>query len=143
MAYFIFNQDPKRAEAFWKDIIATQPDHIGAHVGLIKGYAIKENISEFEKHVRFVVNSTEKVVVLKEIGGYCIKLELFNLAIEVLSSALSENSQDVNLLVDIATCYAKMGQLESAIIGYREALKIDPDNAVLQKNIRILQQRIQ
>lgn len=70
-------------------------------------------------------NSSNNAISL-DLGYFCIEMGEYPLAIDLLEKYLNSTSPNANVLSNIACCYAKMGKIESAIIGFRTALALDP-----------------
>jgi tetratricopeptide (TPR) repeat protein len=55
-------------------------------------------------------------------------MEEYAKAIEVLERYITTtHNVEAVVIASIATCYAKLGKLESAIFGFQTALKLDPN----------------
>ncbi len=61
--------------------------------------------------------------------------------LQYLQSALLENMQNVNALIEIAELYESMGEYSKAIRYLRQAIALRPDNQSLQRKMRELQDR--
>ncbi len=61
--------------------------------------------------------------------------------LQFLQSALLENMQNVNALIEIADLYESMGEYSKAIRYLRQAIALSPDNQSLQRKMRELQNR--
>jgi tetratricopeptide (TPR) repeat protein len=86
----------------------------------------KESALNFIQNI-LTSNPSDKRLYL-DLGDLCIEMEEYATAIEVLERYLT-TSQGIEAMViaSIATCYAKLGKLESAIFGFQTALKLDPN----------------
>lgn len=74
--------------------------------------------------LRLIPDDIDLIVMAAEI---CINLKRFEEAITYLEKAISINPNSPQLLTLLGDCYARGGYLESARMGYHQALKIDPD----------------
>lgn len=61
--------------------------------------------------------------------------------LQYLQSALLENMQNANALIEIAALYESMGEYSKAIRYLRQAIALRPDNQSLQRKMRELQNR--
>ena len=119
------------------------PDHIGAQVGLTRLYAKTGKTHQLEIHARVILEKCEKKPLLKEVGRSCLRMRLYSTAVDLLSKYLTMETEDVDALVDIATCYAEMGRIQAAFLGYKEALHLSPHNMTIIEKLRKLQNNIQ
>jgi len=49
---------------------------------------------------------------------------------------LQDHPKDLSALLDVATCYAKMGRYEAALEGYRAAAEVAPDDPRVRRSLR-------
>lgn len=138
LAYAIYSEDPAEAEKEWKTAIEMNPDHIGAHAGLARLYANEGRHQELKKQVKIIIKKVKRRDIFKKVGGYCLHAQLYAEAIDLFSQYLDANPHDGEVLSDVATCYAKLGQYEAALFGYREAINLGFKNAELIKNMNIV-----
>ena len=59
-------------------------------------------------------------------------------AIEFYEKFLGYKSDDTEVLTNLASCYAQLGHYESAKIGYRAVLTIDPTYFAAKKHLEVL-----
>jgi len=135
--------DMNRAECEWKKILENNENHIGAHFGMVTIYAKQQNKEMLLFHADIILQKAEVKDILKQTGGYCMSLNLLEKAIELLSKYLKKAPDDVDALVDVATCYAKLKKFDAAFSGYKSALLLSPGNPAVIKNLQILQHIIQ
>ena len=139
LAYSVLGEDDGLAEKEWKSVLATNPDHIGARVGLVKLCARDSRDADFARHADILLERAHTEDVLKEVGSLCLKMQMYPKAVDCFSRYLTLNPDDTNVLTDVATCYAKMGHYDAALLGYREVLKMHPAHPHIHENIRIVQ----
>ena len=142
LAYSLYEQDQEKAEMEWLKALEIRPDHMGAHLGLARLYGSHGRVQALENEAEHILKCSSSRDVLKKIGGYCLHARSYQKAIELFSKFLTMDPSNIEVLSDIATCYAKMGQYEAALVGYREALRFDPQNVSLMKNLRGLQRLV-
>ncbi|TVM00007.1 MAG: hypothetical protein CV087_15920 [Candidatus Brocadia sp. WS118] len=134
----------KEAEGTIKRIILSNPDHLG-----IKCLMERIKFKNGDKHsaINFIHNTLEanpsNGYVLHDLGNLCIEIEEYNTAIELLEKYLKTSPVDITAITNIATCYARLGKLEPAIIGFRAALTIDPTCTYALQNLSILNKRLE
>ena len=137
--YALLDKDRQKAEYEFLKAISLNHDHVGAHFGLAKLYMQNKDIEKLESQVNYFLEHVDNHPLLKELGQYCLNIQQFQWAISILSKYIEYEPENSILLSDIATAYAKLGQFEAAFIGYQQALKINPNDPNLLKNIEILQ----
>jgi len=142
LAYACYPTDIDTAEENWKRVIEISPDHIGAHVGLTRLYAKMGKTNQLETHARVILQKCEKNSLLKEVGRSCLRMQLYSGAVDLLSKYLTMETEDVDALADIATCYAEMGRFQAAFLGYKEALRFSPHNVTIIEKLKKLQNNI-
>lgn len=127
------------AEETLKKINSSHPDHLG-----LKCIAerIKYKKGDKKSVVQFINNilssSPSHSSVYHDLGNLCIETEEYEKAIELLEKHLKTSPTDATVITNIATCYARLGKLESAMIGLQAALKIDPGcNYALQNLVAL------
>jgi tetratricopeptide (TPR) repeat protein len=126
------------AEKAWRLAIEKNPEHLGAHSGLAKVYAQTGRTAEFLAETDYILQHTQSQELLRESAGNCVTVGQYAKAIDLFVKLLDQNPGDVDVLCDIATCYAKLGKLESAIIGYQAVLGMSPGNERALKNLEAL-----
>lgn len=135
--------DMDKALQQWQLILEKSPQHIGALMGMASIYMKRNDHDSITKVMDLIIANTTTTVPLKQAGEYCLAMGLYTKAIELYSRYLNFAPQDVNVLIIIASCYAKLKQYQSAFIGFKEALKLDPGNARALQNMKALQQILQ
>ncbi|MDQ1271394.1 MAG: hypothetical protein QG591_24 [Planctomycetota bacterium] len=86
----------------------------------------KESAINFIQNI-LTSNPSDRSVCL-DLGDLCIEMEEYAKAIEVLERYITTtHNVEAVVIASIATCYAKLGKLESAIFGFQTALKLDPN----------------
>ena len=81
--------------------------------------------------------------VLHDLGNLCIEIEEYNKAIELLGRYLTAFPNDAMAVANIATCYAKLGKFDAAIVGLEAALQLDPRCGYAQQNLAVLKRKLQ
>lgn len=70
-----------------------------------------------------------------DLGDLCIEMEQYTTAIELFERYLATSPSDATVVANIATCYARLGKLESAKFGFQAALQIDPGCTYARQNL--------
>ena len=135
--------DINRAEQELKTVLEKQNGHIQAHFGLATIYTKQQNTKMLSCQADQILRHAPVNVLFKQVAGYCARLNLYEKAIELLSQYLHNSPNDVDVLVDVSTCYAKLSKYDAAFAGYKAALNQSPGNPKIIKNLQILQQIVQ
>lgn len=138
LAYVLQDDNPSEAEKMWKRALEINPDHVGSHAGLARHYARAGEIDGLNHHADAILQKAKHREILRRVGGFCLNAKNYAKAIELLSHYLEIDPENVEVFTDVATCYAKMGQYEAAMMGYQGALQLDPTNEKIIKNIQIM-----
>ncbi len=80
--------------------------------------------------------------VYKDAGDICVKLERYEKAIDLYEGCIRRDPTDKVTLSNMASCYAKLGHLESAKMAYQTALSIDPNYTEAARNLRVIDNAI-
>ena len=141
--YAVQQSDPHAAETHWKRAVEINPLHIGAHAGLAQIYGREARSDALEKHADVILERCHQKGLLREIGKTCMNIKLYAKAVDLFAECLSIEPEDVDILTDVATCYARMGQYEASFLGYKEAFRLSPQNPKLLKRMRQLQHQME
>lgn len=140
LAYSLSDTDFENAEKEWKETLNLNSKHIGAYLGLVKLYIQGNMGEELHSHIKEILTHfSRNSRLLKTTGKILVENEKYEQAIDVLTQYLAIEPEDFRILMDISTCYIKLGQYEAAFLGYQMVLKIDPENQTVMKNMRILE----
>lgn len=133
----------KEAEAAVKVIISSNPDHLGLKCLMER---IKFRNGDKDSTIKFIHNVLESNPlngnVYHDLGNLCIEIEEYKIAIELLEKYLNVFPTDITTITNIATCYARLGKLEPALIGFKAALIFDPTNTYALQNLEVLNKRL-
>ena len=107
---------------------------------------IKFKNGDWQSAIKFIQNTlnsnpTDTSTYLK-LGNLCIEIEDHTTAIDLLEKYLEISPANADVIATIAICYARLGRLESAIIGLRAALKLDPTCHYASQNLISLEKKI-
>ena len=132
----------KEAEDALKKIISSYPDNLELKCLMER---IKFKNGDRQSALKFIQdtlnsNPTDALTYLK-LGNFCIEIDAHTTAIELLEKHLEISPDNADVIATIATCYAKLGRLESAIIGLRAALKLDPACHHASQNLITLEKK--
>ncbi|MCF6154452.1 MAG: tetratricopeptide repeat protein [Candidatus Brocadia sp.] len=116
-----------QAEKTLKEIIPSYPDNLRLKCLSEK---IKYKQGNRESATQFIQNILKSNIIDSDIyldlGDLCMDMELYTTAIELWERYFNIFPADATVVANIATCYARLGKLESAKFGFQAALKIDP-----------------
>jgi Flp pilus assembly protein TadD len=62
----------------------------------------------------------------------------FGDAVKAYEKALTQDPKNVNVLVDLGTCYRELGKFKKAVEQFRTAIKIDPSNPNGHRNLGVV-----
>jgi len=121
--------------------LGIEPAHIGlwmtrAHIGYRQGRP--DGVREAATHI--LSSQVQGAILYPELAQLCIGVEDYATAVRVIEQFLGTAPPTAVTLSDLATCYAKQGQLQSALTGYRAALTLDPHCESAIANLRQLQE---
>ncbi|KKO19771.1 MAG: glycosyltransferase [Candidatus Brocadia sp.] len=133
----------KEAEDTVQAIISSNPDHLGLKCLRER---IKFKNGDKDSAIKFIhtileSNSSDGSV-YHDLGNLCIEIEEYHTAIELLEKYLKVAPVDTNTVTNIATCYAKLGKLEPALMGFQAALTLDPACTYALQNLEIMNRRL-
>ncbi|MFN3533683.1 MAG: tetratricopeptide repeat protein, partial [Candidatus Brocadia sp.] len=128
-----------QAEETLKGIIPSYPDNLRLKCLLER---IKYKQGDRESAAKFIKNILKSHItdsdIYLDLGDLCMEMEQYTLAIELLERYLNTSQSDATVVANIATCYARLGKLESAKFGFQAALQIDPRCDYARQNLAAL-----
>ncbi|MCR4319294.1 MAG: tetratricopeptide repeat protein, partial [Candidatus Brocadiaceae bacterium] len=132
----------KEAEEALKTITSSNSDNLELTCLMER---IKFKNGDRQSVIKFIQNTltsnpTDTSTYLK-LGNLCIEIEDHATAIELLERYLEITPVDANVIATIAICYARLGKLESAIIGLKAALELDPACHYASQNLISLEKK--
>ena len=135
--------DRKNAFKAAKNLLKIKPDSKFVHLALYKFYLQEGKVDEAISSVKIALTSPEinadaKAKVLKDFVGFVAKNpEYESDLIDV--TALVDNNKDAQTHSDLGHYYLKAGDKAKALTNFREALKQNPNDFKLIKDILLLQ----
>ncbi|MBE7444557.1 MAG: tetratricopeptide repeat protein [Planctomycetia bacterium] len=134
----------KDAEGTIKEIISSNPDHLGLKCLMER---VKFKNGDKDSANKFIHNILEtnpsNASVYHDLGNLSIEIEAYDTAIELLEKYLKVSPVDITAITNIAICYARLGKFEPARIGLHAALKLDPTYTYALQNLSILNKRLE
>ena len=116
------------------------PDHAWARLNLVKlrlaQGASREALEEIDKLISLRPESAQ---IYRDAGDICVKLERYEKAIDLYVECIRRDATDKVTISNMASCYAKLGHLESAQIAYQTALSIDPNYSEAARNLKVIE----
>ena len=88
---------------------------------------------------QIIKNKMSRYDTYKLTGDECKARGELNLAIELYEKYLRVQPNDAPVIASIADCYARLGHLDSAKIGYQAALEINPACISAKENLAALE----
>jgi len=86
-----------------------------------------------------IISSSQYMVM----GDDLVTMHEHKLAIPFYEKCLQVEPKNSSALVNLATCYAELGMYESAIIGYRSALVLNPEDSIIIRNLLTMKKVIE
>lgn len=135
LAFQHFNRNSPECESMWQKVLEINPNHTGARIGLAKYYIHIRDAAAFQHQVSQILKNKYRASVYKELGAGAILLDQYKEAIDLLGFYLKDHQEDWNILADISTCYAKLGDYQTALTGYKKVIENDPENRRVKENL--------
>lgn len=129
----------KEAEETLAAILFHTSDHMGLKCLMEKVIYKMGNSDRLKEFICDALKSNPSDInVFLSLADLCIETENFTMAIEVLEKYLKICPRDAKVIANIATCYARLGKLEAAMMGFQAALTVDPGCGIALKNLSAL-----
>ncbi len=124
------------AEREFVNVLKQKPEHIGALVDMTVLAIRKENIKAAKNYLlrlsELKMNDKELYRIL---GELCTRINEFLLGIDFYEKYIQANPQRIDVLNNIAACYAQLGNYQAAILGYQTVLEMEPGNVLAKENL--------
>ena len=140
----IKENDLKSADLEFSIVLEKVPEHIGAlanravvairqsHFDAARKYLIQLSGLDMKDHELYNV-----------LGELCTRIKEFRLAINFYENYLQRNPQRIDVLNNISSCYAQLGNYQAAILGYQSVLEMEPVNELARENLVALGRHLQ
>jgi tetratricopeptide (TPR) repeat protein len=76
-------------------------------------------------------------------GDDWVVMKEHKIAIPLYEKCLQIDPESSSALINLATCYAELGNYESAIMGYKAALDLSPGDSTIIRNLLIMKKIIE
>lgn len=86
------------------------------------------------RHLQDAAKMAKSAAAWTALGNAYMDTKQFNEAIEAYQKALALDPKNVDVRVDVGTCYRGAGKPEKALEEYRKALAINPDHINARRN---------
>jgi glycosyltransferase involved in cell wall biosynthesis len=117
-------------------------------------YNVLHNLAMLYLRLQEREKSQEYLDIIRELDGIgsdqymamsddLVNMREYSLAITFYEKCLQADPKNTSALINLATCYAELGMYESAIIGYRSALEISPEDPIIIQNLLIMKEIIE
>ncbi len=127
------------ADLKFSKVLELNPNHERARFNLVKlkfaQGAHQETLEQIDKLVSLEPKSAE---IYRESGNICVRLGKYEKAIELHEECIRQDPTDKVTMSNVASCYAKLGHLESAQMAYQTALIIDPNYSEAARNLKLV-----
>lgn len=133
----------KEAEAILNEAYALEPERLEVLHNLARINTLLQREEEASKYIDKIMEldnlSSEKYM---HMGNDWIIAEKNDRAIIFYEKSLILDPDNHLALINLATCYAKLGMYESAMTGYRAALTMKPDDPTIRQNLLTMEREI-
>ncbi|MCC1485597.1 tetratricopeptide repeat protein [Winogradskyella immobilis] len=134
---------PKKAFEAAKNLLKIKPDSKLVHLALYKFYLDDGDPESAIASMKLVLNTPEinpevKSKVLKDFVAFVSKNPQYEKDLVAATAAVDDN-KDVKTLADLGQYYLKSGDKEKALQNFNEALKQEPTDFKLLKDVLLLQ----
>ncbi|MFP4844627.1 tetratricopeptide repeat protein [Winogradskyella sp. PE311] len=135
--------DKKNAYKVAKNLLKIKPDSKFVHLALYKFYLQDDKVEEAISSVKIaltspVINADAKAKVLKDFVSFVAKNPEYESDL-VDITALIDDSKDAQTHEDLGRYYLKAGDKVKALANFKDALKQDPNDFKLIKDVLLLQ----
>lgn len=133
----------KKAYKTAKELLKVKPESKFVHLALYKFYLDDDKVEEAINSVKIVIASSEinadaKAKVLKDFVGFVSKNPEYEADLMDITT-LADNSKDAKTHTELGLYYLKAGDKVKALANFKEALKQDPKDFKLIKDVLLLQ----
>ncbi len=136
--YFKLKNYSDAEELYEKALISPNPPAaVYRNLGLVRLHLNKceTALPLLQKYITIAPDDTEIELALGSV--YCYRKD-FGEAITHFEKYLISNPQNLQGLLGISECYYNLGYVDSAIIGYRHVLRLDPNHLIANERLREL-----
>jgi tetratricopeptide (TPR) repeat protein len=135
--------DRKNAYKAARNLLKVKPDSKFVHLALYKFYLQDEKVDDAINSVKIVlaspeINADSKAKVLKDFVGFVAKNPEYESDL-IDITALVDDNKDAQTHSDLGHYYLKAGDKVKALSNFKEALKQDPNDFKLIKDVLLLQ----
>jgi tetratricopeptide (TPR) repeat protein len=138
--------DRKNAYKAAKNLLKVKPESKLVHLALYKFYLKDNRVSDAISSVKTVLTSPEinadaKAKVLKDFVAFVVKNPQYEADLVDITTLVDDN-KDAQTYSDLGQYYLKAGNKVKALSNFKEALKQDPNDFKLLKDVVLLQLNI-
>jgi tetratricopeptide (TPR) repeat protein len=135
--------DRKNAYKAAKNLLKVKPDSKFVHLALYKFYLQDNKVKDAINSVKIALNSPQinsdaKAKVLKDFVAFVAKNPEYESDLVDITSSIDDN-KDAQTHSDLGQYYLKAGDKAKALSNFKEALKQDPNDFKLIKDVLLLQ----
>ena len=133
----------EEAEAVFNEAYALAPTRLEVIHNLARINAVLQKEEEASKYIdRIMEMDNLSADQYMHMGNDWTLAEENDKAIIFYEKSLRMDPDNHLALINLSTCYAKLGMYDSAMTGYRAALTMAPDNSTIRKNLLAMQREI-
>ncbi len=128
------------ADLKFSKALELNPNHERARFNLVKlKFAQGVHQETLEQIDKLVLLEPQSAEIYRESGNICVRLGKYEKAIDLYEECIRQVPTDKVTMSNIASCYARLGHLESAQIAYQTALKLDPNYSEAARNLKVIE----
>ncbi len=133
---FIEENDLKSADVELSIVLEKVPEHVGA---LANRAVVAIRQSNFDAARKYLIQLSgldlKDHELYNVLGELCARIKEFHLAINFYEKYLQRNPRRIDVLNNISSCYAQLGNYQAAILGYQSVLEMEPGNELARENL--------
>ncbi|NOY57542.1 MAG: tetratricopeptide repeat protein [Calditrichaeota bacterium] len=135
-ALFLEENDLQPAAREFARVLETSPEHIGALVNMAV-VAVRQDRFDVAKQYLLKIANRDDIDpdIYHVLGELCTRIKEFHLGINFYEKYLQKRPQRFDVLNNIASCCAQLGNYQAAILGYQSVLEMEPGNELARKNL--------
>jgi tetratricopeptide (TPR) repeat protein len=132
-------QETARAEAYFREVIASKPEYRQAELGLAKALGQQGKYDEAKEILGRLSKESGDPEAYYELGLLYFNNGKTKEAITAFSAALTISPLHSNSLYGLATAYEKSGDKQQALFHFKKLQKMNPNNLEINRKVEELQ----
>ncbi len=136
-------KEMEKAEREFEKLVELLPDHVGGWSNLALLAVQKQELNKAREILAMLANRDNiDPAVLALLGKICVQVGAFDTAVIIFEKQLKAEPHKIEILNNIASCYAQTGNFQAALMGYQSVLQFLPDNADAKRGLMDIQNKI-